>query len=182
MSTSSTFHLQAAFAVLLTVLSFSKPVDAQNTYAERKLIAIQSDSADFRQIIDAIRNPATKMVPDVDVKPSDIYFRLNDNAFTDESWLGGSPYVFLTVPQAGFGRSLYEVYSDLGYDAESVLKQRNQHMVALVLRYKTDIRFSETRDGHGPFPEFVGPNGSLKDLQDYAVNDLGRMEFTEVHD
>ena len=303
MSTSRLFPLRIACAVLLTVFSFSKSADAQNAYPERKLIALQSDSADFRRIVDAIRDPATKIVPDTDVmKSSHIYFRLtnynyvfDDNKFTDEAWLGGSPYVFLTVPEAGFGRSLYQIYSDLGYDAESVLKQRDQHMVALVLRYITDIQFSETRDGGGPLghddfrkyvyvptwkngfklfarlagepmppkspdpllylnfdsdadrtlarffpaerrhqiaelpypllrvaggpdwdyrqllqskmsmnshfrgvgitentlspadnrkglPEFVGPNGRLKGLHDYAVIDFGKMKFLEVHD
>jgi len=38
---------------------------------------------------------------------------------------------------------------------------------------------SDNRKG---LPEFVGPTRQLQDLQDYAVIDLGRMEFKEVHD
>ena len=157
MSTSNTFGWRTVLVVFLTVLLLSTATSAQDSYPERKLIAIQSNSDEFRQIVDAIRDPSRKMIPDTDLKPSDIYVRLTerrfvlkDDEFTDEAYLGGKPYVFLTVPQASYGRSLYEIYSDLGYDAEGILKQRNKTMVALVLRYKADIKFSPERFGNGP--------------------------------
>ncbi|MBC7967780.1 MAG: hypothetical protein H7Z17_17855, partial [Fuerstia sp.] len=45
----------------------------------------------------------------------------------------------------------------------------------------TENTLSPSNDRKG-LPEFVGPNLSLNALQDYAVIDIGRMEFTEVHD
>jgi hypothetical protein len=37
-------------------------------------------------------------------------------------------------------------------------------------------------DSRKGLPEFVGPTMRLRELEEYAVIDLGRLEFVEVHD
>ena len=127
-------------------------------YPQRKLLGMKSDSEAFQKVVAAIRDPSTPVVKDSEVRRSDIYFRLTEKRFvvTDEgavnehAILGGSPYVFLTIPQAAYGRSLYGIYSDLGYGAEGVLRQRDVPMAALVIRYRNDVAYSDVRDGNGP--------------------------------
>lgn len=295
-------------AILLLALLSTGGAFGQGSYSKRKVLGeIQSTSPDFQQVVSAICDPGTEMVPDAELERSEIYFRLTERRFVldaqgkvkEDAFLGGTPYVFLTVPQAGFGRSLYGIYSDLGYDAEGILKQRGVEMVALVIRYQPEIRYLGEKKGGGPLagadfkkyvytptwanafalfarlagetapaspsgksaynplvmqfdneaqrelarffpaerrshltllpynllraaggpdweyrqlleskmsmnshfrgvgltentlspadnrqglPEFVGPNRQFKELQDYAVIGIGRMEFTEVHE
>lgn len=140
---------------------------AQDTsYGERALIKMVSESSDFRSIVEHIRNPKTPRDKDEELiehwvkgrKDPQVYFRITSRnyvygqqgKFNEEAVLGGGPYVFLTVPQAAYGRSLYEIYADLGYDAEGVLRQRGQSMVGLVVQYQQDLKFSSERDGKGP--------------------------------
>ena len=152
----SKLTLPALLAIFLTPLLPTKNAICQESYPARTVIGEQIQTGEFRRIVKEICDPATKMVPDTDLKPSNVYFRLterkyvlNGDKLNKQAALAGSPYVFLTVPQAGVGRSLYEIYSDLGYDAEGILRQRNKNMVALVLRYKPEIKFSRERDGTG---------------------------------
>lgn len=152
----SKLMLSALVAFFLIALLPTENAICQESYSERKVIGEESKTAEFRQLVKQICDPATKMIPDTRFKRSNVYLRLtnrtyvfNGDKLNQNAALGGSPYVFLTVPQVGFGRSLYEIYSDLGYDAEGVLKQRNKNMVAIVFRYKSEIKFSSDREGHG---------------------------------
>ncbi|MDF1713563.1 MAG: hypothetical protein P1U90_15090 [Akkermansiaceae bacterium] len=45
----------------------------------------------------------------------------------------------------------------------------------------TENTLSPANDRKG-LPEFVGPNRKLSDLAEFAVIDIGKMEFKEVHD
>jgi len=54
--------------------------------------------------------------------------------------LGGDPFVFLTAAEAGLGRGLFGLYADLGYSAESVLRQRGVPMAAVVFRYPAEVQ------------------------------------------
>ncbi len=124
-------------------------------FPARTVIHSQIETGAFEAIVQKIIDPQTEIVPDTDLTPSDYYFRLTRRlfvfdragAFSAESHLGGSPYVFLTVPQVAYGRSLYGIYSDLGYDAESVLRQRGARMAAFVFRYENGITLSDKRNG-----------------------------------
>lgn len=162
-------HATKTIAAVTAVLFVATSGDsiAQQPFPKRKVLGMQSKSRDFEQVVAKICDPGTAMLPDRQLKRSDIYMRLTERRFVrpagkfePSSYLGGKPYVFLTVPQAGFGRSLYGIYSDLGYDAEGILRQRNKQMVALVFRYAKDVRFSDERNGSGPletggFKKFV---------------------------
>ena len=59
------------------------------------------------------------------------------------------PFVFLTTPESIFGRSLLEIYADIGYEAEDIIRfQRNEDMVAILFRYPDDITLSKVADGN----------------------------------
>ncbi|HET9711042.1 MAG TPA: hypothetical protein VFP64_04140, partial [Pyrinomonadaceae bacterium] len=61
------------------------------------------------------------------------------------------PFVFLTTPESIFGRSLLEIYEDIGYEAESIIRDsRNKDTVAILFRYRDDISVSTLRDGNFP--------------------------------
>jgi hypothetical protein len=57
--------------------------------------------------------------------------------------------VFLTTPQGLVGKSLLEIYADIGYEAEEVLrKQRGKDMVAVVFRYPDTVKLSNVENGN----------------------------------
>ena len=143
--------------LVLGAVLYAPTLNGQDEFPRRKVLVEENRSEEFQVIAAKIADPGTPLIKDRDLKRSDIYFRLTDRSYVidkegrlkKKSALGGTPYVFFTVPEAGYGRSLYGLYSDLGYGAEDILAQRNKNMVALVIRYKSEIAFSKTRDGQG---------------------------------
>ena len=79
-------------------------------------------------------------------------FTLTDkNEFRDDAILGTRPFVFLTTPQCIVGRSLLEIYEDIGYEAEDIIRyQRDQDMVAIIFKYEPDIAVSPIANGQLP--------------------------------
>ncbi|MBN8246412.1 MAG: hypothetical protein J0L84_03095 [Verrucomicrobia bacterium] len=264
----------------------------------RRTLGSDRVSAELAQLLQQLRSPATPRVRDRSLPDRPHFFlRLSetrywvspDGRMRPEARLGGTPFVFLTVAEAGLGRSLFGLYADLGYGAESVLRQRRVPMAAVVFRYPAGVRiprpwqppegpdwrqqvyqptwdtlmdlfaqlagdtdaqgafleFPDLRPGErnlvrflpprprqqvatlpyellrlagGPdweyrallethlsvnphfrgtgitqntlspddgrlgVPEFVGPNALLTDLAEWAVVDLGHLEFEEIHD
>ena len=66
----------------------------------------------------------------------------------DEAILGTRPFVFLTTPESIYGKSLLEIYEDIGYEAEDIIRwQRDEDMVAIVFRYPVGISLSGVLDG-----------------------------------
>ncbi|RYX80019.1 hypothetical protein EON83_30380 [bacterium] len=150
-----------SLAVLLLVIG---SVKAQ----ERALLFAQSPSEPLQKVIGLLRNPAT---PQVDMKalvcPTHYFVRIAprasilspSNRLTDgaavgqnDAILGTRPFVFLTSPESLYGRSLLEIYQDIGYEAEDILRyQLNQDMVAVVFSYRDDVTPSpEISDGRLP--------------------------------
>ncbi len=65
--------------------------------------------------------------------------------------LGTKPYVFITTPESIYGKPLLDIYLDIGYEAEEVLRwQRDEDMVAIVFRFPDSVKVSEVRDGALP--------------------------------
>ena len=59
--------------------------------------------------------------------------------------------MFFTTPQTLTGRTLLEMYQDIGYEAEDIMRyQRNEDMVALVFRYPKTVTLSDVVDGRLP--------------------------------
>jgi hypothetical protein len=74
-----------------------------------------------------------------------------NNAIQGTAILGTKPLVFVTIPESIYGRSLLEIYEDIGYEAEDIIRwQRNEDMIAIVLRYPDEIAISAAGDGRLP--------------------------------
>ena len=58
----------------------------------------------------------------------------------DSAILGGNPFVFLTTPDSVAGLSLLDMYVNIGYEAEDILRwQRDEEMVMIVFKYPAEI-------------------------------------------
>ena len=61
---------------------------------------------------------------------------------------------FLTIPDSIAGRSLLDIYQDIGYEAEYILPPRSHNlevMVAIVFRYADEVTLSDA-EGDGQLP------------------------------
>lgn len=75
-----------------------------------------------------------------------------DNKLLPNAILGTKPYVFMTTPEGVYGKGLLDIYLDIGYEAEDIIRwQRDVEMVALVFKYAPPIAVSTVKDGN--FPE-----------------------------
>lgn len=114
----------------------------------RRILHQSGSDAEWQRLLDALVNPSAPRVSDrrMPVR-TPCFLRLTEQRFLwsaergllPDAHLGGAPFVFLTVPEAAQGRSLYGLYSDLGYSAESVLRQRGVAMAAVVFRYPAAV-------------------------------------------
>ena len=76
------------------------------------------------------------------------YILTDKNEVQPTAVLGTKPFVFVTTPECIHGRTLLEIYEDIGYEGEDIiLSSRNQKTVAIVFRFPKDISFSEVKDG-----------------------------------
>jgi hypothetical protein len=115
-------------------------------------------SQELRDIVDKIRDPNTPWVSLQDMAPGKYFARLTEKRFVfsangsknDSAVLGSKPYVFITVPQTFYGRSLFEGYSSLGYGVENVLANSDKPQALMVFRYPDAIRLSPVEDGNIP--------------------------------
>jgi hypothetical protein len=129
------------------------------TYAqERPVLASKSISKTMQGFINEIQNPQSR--PLKELPRADGYFvriaRRTDvltekDEIKSTAFLGRDtkPFVFLTTPQSIFGRSLYQIYAAIGYEAEDIFNyQLDKEMVAIVFRYdERDVSLSEVKDG-----------------------------------
>jgi hypothetical protein len=124
--------------------------------AGRRILYQTNATPELKSILGRLLQPSTEWIRDADMPGRSRFFlRLTEARFIvdgeghlqPEARLDGNPFVFLTVPEAAYGRTLYQLYSDLGYSAESVLRQRDVPMVALILRYPTEVRVPDPWEG-----------------------------------
>jgi len=147
-------------SLLLLLSGFLVAVQAQ----ERPLLYRKSLSGPIQELVKTIRNPHSTKVPSKQLPPANRYFvRIapRNAILTSDDKLKkepapvlaapAKPFVFLTTPESIYGRSLLEIYEDIGYEAESIIRDsRNQDMVAILFRYPNDISVSPLRDGNLP--------------------------------
>lgn len=124
--------------------------------AGRRILYQTNATPELKAILGRLLQPSTEWIRDADMPGRSRFFlRLTEARFIvdgeghlqPEARLDGNPFVFLTVPEAAYGRTLFQLYSDLGYSAESVLHQRGVPMVALILRYPTAVRVPNPWEG-----------------------------------
>lgn len=145
---------------LLVLFSFIGAVHAQ----ERTLLYPNPDSLSgkIQGLAKIIRDPNSEKKPLNQLPPADRYFvRIaprdailsSDNKIKKDSFLAApaKPFVFLTTPESIYGRSLLEIYADIGYEAEGIIRwSRNEDMVAILFQYPDQILTSALRDGNLP--------------------------------
>lgn len=127
---------------------------------ERPLLYSKSSSEAMDGFIKSIRNPQRDPIPVELLPPPSRYFvRIAPrkdvvsapNQIKSDAFLARSTkaFVFLTTPEGIYGKTLLEIYADIGYEAEDIIRyQRDQDMVAIVFRYPNDISLSNVRDGN----------------------------------
>ncbi len=78
-------------------------------------------------------------------------FVLDGAGLRKGAWLGSRPFVFLTLPDALYGKSLAKTFSDIGYSADEVLSDEvGEEKVALVFTYPAGVTLHRDRNGHLP--------------------------------
>ncbi|BBL76446.1 DM9 repeat-containing protein [Methylomagnum ishizawai] len=150
------------------------PKTITRLFAVSLALATQCASADQRPILysspgasPAVLQAAQKIsdtaTPKVDyaalTRQGDVFVRIaprgrtltNTNALSAGAFLSGKPYAFVTTPESVYGKSLLDIYLDIGYEAEDVIHwQRDQDMVAIVFRFPDVVRMSDV--GNGALP------------------------------
>ena len=99
-----------------------------------------------------------RAVDAADVKTSGVFVRvvtskyiLSGPTLKQGGMLGSRPFVFVTVPDALYGRSLLQVFSSIGYSADEVLTgQIGEEKVAVVFRWEETVTVHSGRDGTLP--------------------------------
>ncbi len=117
-------------------------------------------SETFRSIVDKLRDPKTQALPYEELAAESRYFAriaplkytvTEDGKLRDNAILGTKPWVFLTTPEGLYGKSLLQIYLDIGYEAEDIIRwQRDAEMVAILFRYREAITLLDIRDGGLP--------------------------------
>ena len=140
---------------LVLLIVFAGPLHAQ----QRAVLFSNSSSPQMQKLVDVLRDPHSAQVPLNQLPLPDRYFvriterrfvLTGDNKLTKDAVLGGPsrPFAFLTTPEGFFGKSLLEIYSDIGYEAEQMIaQQRDKDMVVVLFRYPDNIDVSAVTNG-----------------------------------
>ena len=141
-------------SILLVV--FNGPLYAQ----ERKVLYPASPSAPIHDPAKSVIDLNKAEIPVGQLQPPSGYFvRITERKFVftetgdfnKDAVLAGptKTRVFLTTPEGLVGKSLLEIYADIGYEAEDVLrKQAGKDMVAIVFRYPNYVTLSNVENGN----------------------------------
>jgi hypothetical protein len=141
---------------LLFFLALINPINAQ----QRAVLYENSPSARMRELTKALQDPHSDKVPLPQLPKPGLYFvRITerrfvltpDNKLLPTAVLAGParPFAFLTTPEGFFGKSLLEIYGDIGYEAEDMIRsQRNAEMVVMLFRYPDNVSLSTVSNGN----------------------------------
>ena len=141
---------------LLFFLALINPIYAQ----QRTVLYENSPSPHMRELVKILQDPRSDKVPLSQLpKPSRYFVRITerrfvltpDNKLLPTAVLAGPvrPFAFLTTPEGFFGKSLLEIYGDIGYEAEDMIRsQRNADMVVMLFRYPDDVSLSTVSNGN----------------------------------
>lgn len=134
---------------------------AQQVFAEdRSLLYPAAVTGKLQEIVNTLINPSTPKVPYANLSQPDGYFAriaprkhimTADNKIADNAILGTKPFVFMTTPEGIYGKGLLDIYLDIGYEAEDIIRwQRDEPMVAVIFRYADGMSVSPVKDGKLP--------------------------------
>lgn len=125
--------------------------------AERALLYSSELSGELQTIVHNIQDLQHAKVPYADIPATTNYFvriaprkytLTADNKIANSAILGTKPFVFFATPEGIYGKSLLDIYLDIGYEAEDIIHwQQNTGMVAIVFRYEDGVTFSDVKTG-----------------------------------
>lgn len=148
------------FSITLLLWTFAQTAVAEQTPSviQKALLYPATPSAELHAVVERIQT--AEMVPYESLSPNTQYYvRIAprkyvvnaENQLLDTAILGTKPFIFITTPEGIYGKSLLEIYLDIGYEAEDIVHwQRNQEMVAIVFRYPDSITPSTVQTGELP--------------------------------
>ncbi len=145
-----------AVLAILSILSVPAVLFAQ----QRELLYPAELRGELKTVARRVQNLKKGKVPAAELRRDNRYFLriaprdyvLNDRGEPLESAvLGSKPFVFFTTPEGVYGKSLLEIYLDIGYVAADIIRfQRDMEMVAIIFRYPEHIKACGVRDGRLP--------------------------------
>jgi hypothetical protein len=148
------------FLIILLCLSVNV---TQVVAKERELLYpadINELSPNLQEIVRSAQNLAYPKIPYEALTSNTNYFvriaprkytLTAENQISDSAILGTKPFVFFTTPEAVYGKSLLDIYLDIGYEAEDIIHwQRDTDMVAIIFNYPKNVSFSDVKNGELP--------------------------------
>ncbi|HEY3580331.1 MAG TPA: hypothetical protein VGK82_07285 [Pyrinomonadaceae bacterium] len=136
-------------------------ISAGPGYAQQRAVLYEnSPSAQIQALAKILQDPRSAKVPSSQLpKPARYFVRITerrfvltpDNKLLPTAVLAGParPFAFLTTPEGFFGKSLLEIYGDIGYEAEDMIRvQRNADMVVMLFRYPDNVSLSPVSNGN----------------------------------
>jgi len=149
-------RFQTFLSVIIYLLFFQIAIAQES----RALLYSYALSDDLQHIVANIQNPQYPVIPYKDLNPNPSYFvriaprrhiLTAENQIQDSAILGTKPIIFLATPEGIYGKALLDIYLDIGYEAEDIIRwQRDEDMVAIVFRYDESILLSAVKDGQLP--------------------------------
>ncbi len=114
--------------------------------------------ASLRPFVKKLLSAEQGSVDAADAKPVGVFARvmtrndvLDGSGLRNGAMLGGKPFVFVTLPEALYGRNLLHVFSTIGYSAEEVLtSQLGEEKVVAIFRWEDKVIAHPGRDGALP--------------------------------
>jgi len=136
-------------------------VGIKSSFAQQRTLLYPATVSDKLQtIVSKIQHTDTPKIDFAELNQQTDYFvRLiprqyavnEQDELQENAGLGTKSFVFFTTPEGIYGKSLLEIYLDIGYEAEDIIRwQHNQEMVALIFRYPETIQVSAVQSGHLP--------------------------------
>ena len=133
---------------------------ADAAYAlEREILHMSNRQKQLQEIVALIQDPAKKDACASMAQQRSYFVRIaptkhilaEDRSIRENAILGTKPYVFMTTPEEICGKSLLEIYLNIGYEAEDIIRwQKGTDMVAVVFRYPENITYSDITNGALP--------------------------------
>ncbi|PZN72516.1 MAG: hypothetical protein DM484_24380 [Candidatus Methylumidiphilus alinenensis] len=146
--------------IKLTIAILFVLITGIGTAQSREILFTASPSAELTALAEKIKNLDTPKIPDAELTRNSVFFvriapRKNiltdNNQLQDNAILGTRPFIFVTTPEGVFGKSLLDIYLDIGYEAGDIIHwQRDQEMVAIIFRFEDGIAISDEKKGQLP--------------------------------
>lgn len=150
-------HVVGSITFFLLLFILFQFVFINSIYAkDREILYISKNNKKLQEIVAFIQTPVNKQKCSLMTQQRNYFVRIAPTEYTlsenksikDNAILGTKPYVFLTTPEEICGKSLLDIYLNIGYEAEDIIKwQKDVDMVAIVFCYPQEILYSKVTDG-----------------------------------